>query len=266
LRQMLYFIRYIGMTRRLVAFVLALVLAIGLGLPAAARGPITIFAAASLKNALDQAEAAYAKETGTPPAKISYSASSALARQIEQGAPADLFISADAAWMDYLAKKNLIQASTRIDLFTNHLALVAPKDSALALDIKRGFPLAQALGQGRLAMAGPDVPAGRYGEASLRALGVWDQVKGHTARGDNVRAALQFVARGEAPLGIAYDTDALSEPAVKIIGLFPDASHPKIVYPGAAITANPRAKAFLDWLHGPKGAAAFRPFGFVAVK
>ena len=168
--------------------------------------------------------------------------------------------------MDYLAKKNLIQAPTRVDLFTNHLALVAAKDSALKLDIKRGFPLAQALGQGRLAMAGPDVPAGKYGEASLSALGVWDQVKDHTARGDNVRAALQFVARGEAPLGIVYDTDALSEPAVKIVGLFPDASHPRIVYPGAAITANPQAKAFLDWLHGPKGAAVFKPFGFVAAK
>ena len=254
------------MTRRIASFLLALVLATGLGLPAAAQGAITVFAAASLKNALDQAEAAYVKDTGTAPAKISYAASSALARQIEQGAPADLFISADADWMDYLAKKNLIQAPTRVDLFTNHLALVAPKDSTVKLDIKRGFPLAQALGQGRLAMAGPDVPAGKYGEASLTALGVWDQVKDHTARGDNVRAALQFVARGEAPLGIVYDTDALSEPAVKIVGLFPDASHPRIVYPGAAVTANLQAKAFLDWLHGPKGAAAFRPFGFVAAK
>lgn len=254
------------MTRRLLSLVLALLLALGLGLPAAAQAPITIFAAASLKNALDQASAAYAKETGTPPARISYAASSALARQVEQGAPADLFISADADWMDYLAKKGLIQAPTRVDLFTNHLALVAPKDSTAKLDIRRGFPIAQALGQGRLAMAGPDVPAGKYGEAALTALGVWDQVKDRTARGDNVRAALQFVARGEAPLGIVYDTDALSDPAVKIVGLFPDSSHPKIVYPGAAITANPQAAAFLTWLHGPKGAAAFKPFAFVALK
>ena len=254
------------MTRRLLSIVLALLIAVGLNLPAAAQGQITIFAAASLKNALDKAEAVYAKETGTPPAKISYAASSALARQIEQGAPADLFISADSDWMDYLAKKGLIQAPTRVDLFTNHLALIAPRDSSLKLDIKRGFPLARALGQGRLAMAGPDVPAGKYGEASLRALGVWDAVKDKTARGDNVRAALQFVARGETPLGIVYDTDALTEPMVRIVGLFPDSSHPRIVYPGAAITANPQAKAFLDWLHGPKGAAAFKPFGFVPAK
>jgi molybdate transport system substrate-binding protein len=254
------------MTRRWLSLVLALLLAIGLGLPAAAQGTVTIFAAASLRNALDQAAAQYAKETGSPPAKISYAASSALARQIEQGAPADLFISADSDWMDYLAQKNLIRAGTRLDLFTNHLALIAPKDSTVKLVIKPGFPLAQALGAGRLAMAGPEVPAGKYGEASLTALGVWDQVKDKTARGENVRAALQFVARGEAPLGIVYDTDALADPTVKIVGLFPDASHPKIVYPGAAITANPQATAFLAWLHGPKGAAAFKPFGFAALK
>jgi molybdate transport system substrate-binding protein len=254
------------MTRRLLSLFVALLLAVGLGLPAGAQAPITIFAAASLRNALDQAAARYAKETGTPPARISYAASSALARQIEQGAPADLFISADADWMDYLAKKALIQASTRVDLFTNRLALIAPKDSAVKLDIKRGFPIARALGEGRLAMAGPDVPAGKYGEASLTALGVWDQVKDHTARADNVRAALQFVVRGEAPLGIVYDTDAMTEPMVRIVGLFPDASHPKIVYPGAAITANAQASAFLAWLRGPKGAAAFRPFGFIPLK
>jgi molybdate transport system substrate-binding protein len=219
-----------------------------------------------LKNALDQASAQYAKETSTPPPKISYAASSALARQIEQGAPADLFISADSDWMDYVANKSLVRPGSRVDLFTNHLALVAPKDSTAKLDVKRGFPLAKALGEGRLAMAGPEVPAGKYGEASLTALGVWDSVKDKTARGENVRAALQFVARGEAPLGIVYDTDALAEPAVKIVGLFPDTSHPRIVYPGAALTANPQAAAFLAWLHGPKGAAAFKPFGFVAVK
>lgn len=254
------------MTRRLLSLVLALLLAIGLGLPAAAQGTVTIFAAASLRNALDQAAARYAKETGTPPARISYAASSALARQIEQGAPADLFISADSDWMDYLAMKGLIRPGTRVDLFTNHLALIAPKDSTMKLAVRRGFPLAQALGAGRLAMAGPEVPAGKYGEASLTALGVWDQVKDHTARGENVRAALQFVARGEAPLGIVYDTDALTEPQVRIVALFPDSSHPRIVYPGAALTDNAQAKAFLAWLHGPKGAAAFRPFGFMALK
>jgi molybdate transport system substrate-binding protein len=254
------------MPRRTLVLLLALLLTAGWTLPAAAQGPITIFAAASLRNALDQAAAAYARESRTPPPRISYAASSTLARQIEQGAPADLFLSADVDWMDYLAKKKLIRALTRVDLFTNHLALVAPKDAPVALDINRGFPLARALGQGRLAMAGPDVPAGKYGEASLRSLGVWDQVKDRTARGDNVRAALQFVARGEAPLGIVYDTDALTEPGVRIVGLFPDSSHPKIVYPGAAVTRRPEAAAFLQWLHGPRAAAIFRPFGFVALK
>jgi molybdate transport system substrate-binding protein len=254
------------MTRRWLSLVLALLLAIGLRLPAAAQGQVTIFAAASLRNALDQAASQYAKETGTPPAKISYDASSALARQIEQGAPADLYISADTDWMDYLARKGLVRAESRVDLFTNHLALIASRDSTVKLTIRPGFPLAKALGAGRLAMAAPAVPAGKYGEAALMALGVWDEVKDRTARAENVRGALQFVARGESPLGIVYDTDALSEHGVRIVGLFPDSSHPKIVYPGAAITANPQAAAFLAWLHGPKGAAAFKPFGFAALK
>jgi molybdate transport system substrate-binding protein len=253
------------MSKRL-SFALSFVLALGLALPAAAQAPLTVFAAASLKNALDDASAAYARETGTPPAKISYAASSALARQIEQGAPPDVFLSADADWMDYLQGKYLIQPGTRHDLFTNHLALVEPKDAAVTLQIKKGFPLAQALGAGRLAMAGPDVPAGKYGQASLEALGVWDSVKDHTARGENVRATLQFVSRGEAPLGIVYDTDALSDPTVKIVALFPDNTHPKIVYPGAAISKNPADAPFLAWLHGPKGEAVFKKYGFAALK
>ena len=266
LRRQLYSVRHKRMNRRLLSLVLALLLATGFHLPAAAQGTMTIFAAASLRNALDRAAGQYAKETGTPPARINYDSSATLARQIEQGAPADLFISADTDWMDYLAKKGLLRPGTRVDLFTNHLALIAAKGSPVKLAIRRGFPLAQALGSGRLAMAGSPVPAGKYAEASLRALGVWDQVKERTARGENVRATLQFVARGEAPLGIVYDTDALTEPSVRIVGLFPDSSHPKIVYPGAAITANPQAKAFLAWLHGPKGAAAFKPFGFDALR
>jgi molybdate transport system substrate-binding protein len=251
---------------RIVALLAALVL--GAVQPAAAQPPVTVFAAASLKNALDAAAAAYAKDSATPPARISYAASSALARQIEQGAPADLYISADVDWMDYLAKKSLIVAGARRDLFTNHLALAAPKDSTVTLKIGPGFPLAAALGDGRLAMAGPDVPAGRYGQAALTALGVWDQVKDRTARGENVRATLQFVARGEAPLGIVYDTDAMSEPAVRIVGLFPESSHPKIVYPGAVVAAstNPAAAPFLAWLHGDKAAAIFKTYGFIALK
>lgn len=260
---MLYLVKHSSMRNRFLALLLPLVLSLGLARPAAAQAPsLTVFAAASLKNALDDAAAAYARETAAPPVRISYAASSALARQIEQGAPADLFLSADADWMDYLAARGLIQAGTRKDLFTNHLALVAPKDSAVKLAITPGFPLAAALGANRLAMAGPEVPAGRYGQAALTALGVWDSVKDKTARGENVRATLQFVARGEAPLGVVYDTDVRSEPSVRIVGLFPDTSHPKIVYPGAAVSKNPAAVPFLIWLHGAKGAAVFRKYGF----
>ncbi len=259
------------MTRRRLSLLLSILWALGaLGLapPAFAQTSLTVFAAASLKNAMDDATATYAKQTGTPAAKVSYAASSVLARQIEQGAPADVFVSADADWMDYLANKGLIRPETRRNLLTNHLALVAPQDSAVKLDIRPGFPLAAALGQGRLAIAGPDVPAGRYGQAALTALGVWDQVKDRTARGENVRATLQFVARGEAPLGVVYDTDAMSEPAVKIVALFPDSSHPAIVYPGAVVAAstNPAAAAFLTWLHEPEAASIFHKFGFIALR
>lgn len=254
--------------RRLVALALPFALCLGLAARAVAQTPITVFAAASLRGALDEASAAYAKDTGTAPARISYAASSVLAKQIEQGAPADVFVSADSDWMDYLAGNGLIKAGGRADLFTNHLALVAPKDSTIQLAIRPGFPLAAALGGGRLAMAGPDVPAGRYGQASLTALGVWAQVKDRTARGENVRATLQFVARGEAPLGIVYDTDAKAEPAVKILGLFPDASHPRIVYPGAVVAAStaPGATRFLTWLKGAKAAAIFRKHGFATLR
>jgi molybdate transport system substrate-binding protein len=254
--------------RRLYAL-LSLTLVLSVAGPSLAQpAPLTVFAAASLKNALDEASAVYAKDTATPQARISYAASSVLAKQIEQGAPADVFLSADADWMDDVAKKGLITPASRVDLFTNHLALVAPKDSTATLDIKPGFPLAAALGAGRLAMAGPDVPAGRYGQASLTTLGVWDQVKDRTARGENVRATLQFVARGEAPLGIVYDTDARSEPAVKIVALFPDSSHPRIVYPGAvvAISTNPAAAAFLAWLKTAKARAVFAKYGFMAAR
>jgi molybdate transport system substrate-binding protein len=253
------------MLSRRAFLLLPLILALGLASPAGAQTPLTVFAAASLKNALDDASAAYARDTNTPPPRISYAASSALARQIEQGAPADVFICADSDWMDYAQAKALLQPGTRRNLFTNHLALVAPKDSDLKLTIAKGFNLAGALGVGRLAMAGPDVPAGKYGQASLTALGVWDSVKDKTARGENVRATLQFVARGEAPLGVVYDTDALSEPAVKIVGLFPEASHPKIVYPAAAVSKAPGAAAFIGWLHSAKGAAVFKKYGFSAL-
>jgi molybdate transport system substrate-binding protein len=230
------------------------------------RPPLTVFAAASLKNVLDEEGAAYTAKSGQP-VRFSYAASSALARQIEQGAPADLFISADPDWMDYLAQRHLIVAASRRDLISNHLALIAPAASTVRLRIGEGMPLAAALGDGRLAVAGPDVPAGIYAKAALTALGVWGAVQSKLAPADNVRGALLFVAQGEAPLGIVYDTDAKVEPKVRIVGLFPDASHPPIVYPGAVTTdaANPAAAAFLAFLQGPQSAAVFRKYGFVVL-
>ncbi len=230
---------------------------------ARSAGGATVFAAASLKNALDETIAAFAKAGGAA-VKVSYGASSTLARQIEQGAPADLFVSADADWMDYLAGKRLIAPSSRIDLFTNHLALIAPAGSTVRLRIGRGMSLAAALGSGRLAVAGPQAPAGRYGRAALTSLGAWPSVKARLAPAENVRAALAFVAAGAAPLGIVYDTDAKVEPKVRIVGLFPDASHPPIIYPAALIAGRPNAAAaaFLRFLAGPKAAAIFAHYGF----
>jgi len=259
------------MPRRSTLAVLAAFLA-GLALACAAPalaqpGPVTVFAAASLKNALDDVDAAYAARSHTP-VRASYAGSSALARQIEQGAPADVFISADSDWMDYVAQKNLIVAASRRDVLTNHLALIAPAASSVRLTIRKGFPLGKALGDGRLAIAGPEVPAGKYGRASLTSLGVMDSVKDHLATAENVRGALAFVAQSEAPLGIVYDTDAKSEPKVKIVGLFPDASHAAIVYPMALVAAshNPDGAAFLRFLTGAKASAIFHKYGFIVLR
>ena len=233
---------------------------------AAHAAPVTVFAAASLKNALDEVGVEYEKAGGE--ARFSYAASSAIARQIEQGAPADVYVSADSDWMNYLAERKLIVAASRRDLLTNRLALIAPADSKVALKVGTGMPLAKALGSGRLAVAGPDVPAGKYARASLTALGAWDSVSGKLVQAENVRAALQFVARGETPLGIVYDTDAKVEPKVRIVGLFPDASHPKIVYPAALVASskNPDAAKFLAFMRTPKAAAVFRKYGFVVLR
>jgi len=232
---------------------------------AAHAAPVTVFAAASLKNALDEVGAEYEKAGGE--ARFSYAASSAIARQIEQGAPADVYVSADSDWMNYLAERKLIVAASRRDLLTNRLALIAPADSKVALKVGKGMPLAKTLGAGRLAVAGPDVPAGKYAKASLTALGVWDSVSGKLVQAENVRAALQFVARGETPLGIVYDTDAKVEPKVRIVGLFPDGSHPKIVYPAAVVASskNPDAAKFLAFMSSPKAAAVFRKYGFTVL-
>jgi molybdate transport system substrate-binding protein len=233
--------------------------------PVAHAADVTVFAAASLKNALDDAAKLYEAKTGGKVA-ISYAASSALAKQIEAGAPADIFFSADLDWMDYLAEKNLINTASRVTLLGNTLVLVAPKDSTVSLTIAKDFPLLDALGaDGRLAMASVDsVPAGKYGKAALMYLGVWDPVSPRVAQAENVRAALAFVAKREAPLGIVYGTDAKSEPAVKLVGMFPEQSHPKIQYPVALLAAaRPEARKFLDFLISPAARPAFEAQGFI---
>jgi len=229
--------------------------------------PVLVFAAASLKNALDDISTQYQHDTGKS-ANISYAASSALAKQIEAGAPADVFISADLDWMDYLAGKNLIQTNSRKTLLGNKLVLIAPVKSAHPVAIKPGFPIAKLLKGGRLALADPDsVPAGKYAKAALQYLGVWDSVANSLAPGENVRATLALVARGEAPLGIVYKTDAAVEPAVKIVGTFPENSHPPVVYPIAltASSANPDAAAFLAYVESAKAKPLFRKQGFTVL-
>ncbi|MEO5597525.1 MAG: molybdate ABC transporter substrate-binding protein [Novosphingobium sp.] len=227
------------------------------------RAPI-VLAAASLQESLNAAADAFARQ-GHPRPVISFAATSALARQIEAGAPADLFFAADAEWMDYLASRKLIKPQTRADVLTNRLILIAPKSSSLRLTIAPHFPLAKALGAGRLAMADPDaVPAGRYGKAALTQLGVWPSVQTRITRSENVRAAMMLVSRGEVPLGVVYATDALAEPAVRVIGVFPPGSHSPIVYALAALTRsnNPEGEAFRRYLNSAAGKAIFRRFGF----
>jgi molybdate transport system substrate-binding protein len=224
---------------------------------------ITVFAAASLSDALKDAGKSYEAKTGHS-AAISFAASSALARQIEASQGADIFISADNDWMDYLDKKGLIDRASRKTLLGNHLVLIAPMGSNPALTIAPHFGLLDALHGGRLSVADPDsVPAGRYAKTALLYLGVWNNVADHLASAENVRVALAYVARGEAPLGIVYATDALSEPKVHIVGTFPDDSHQPIVYP-AALTrdAKPLAHEFLDYLSTPAAQAIFRKYGF----
>jgi len=247
--------------------VLALLVALSpCQLLAADKGP-TVFAAASLKSALDAVAGDWRKNTGHE-AVISYAATSSLAEQIEQEAGADVFISADLAWMDYVAERHLIDPKTRFNLLANQLVLIAPKDSAVTVTIKPGFPLAKLLGEGRLAIAGVDaVPAGKYGKASLQSLGVWDSVKGKLAQAENVRAALRLVSRAEAPLGIVYASDATADPNVKVVGVFPEDSHPPIVYPAAKLarSRSPGTDGFLDYLCSPAAAPRFKENGFTVI-
>lgn len=225
---------------------------------------VTVFAAASLKNALDDVNAAFAKAGGAKVA-ASYAASSVLMRQIEQGAPADVFASADLEWMDYGTQKKLIRDDTRVNLLGNRLVLIAPRDRKIDdVIIDPGFDLARLAGDGRIATGDVRaVPAGKYAKAALEKLGVWDAAMPKLAMAENVRAALALVARGEAVLGIVYQTDAKVEPGVKVIGVFPADSHPAIVYPVAAtVTTKPDATAYLTFLRGAAAKAIFEQYGF----
>lgn len=236
--------------------------------PAVAQEKTTVFAAASMKNALDAANAAWTKETGKQTA-VSYAASSALAKQIESGAPADVFISADLAWMDYVAEKKLIKADTRSNLLGNRIVLVAPKDKATPVEIKQGFDLSALVGDGKLAMGAVEsVPAGKYGKAALEKLGAWAAVESKVAGAESVRAALALVSRGEAPYGIVYQTDAAADPGVAIVGTFPEDSHPPIIYPVAVLSESNStdAAAYLDYLKSAKAAPFFEKEGFTILK
>jgi molybdate transport system substrate-binding protein len=234
--------------------------------PAAAQGKDTVvFAAASLEDALNDVNAQWQKKIGKK-ALISYASSGTLAKQIVQGAPADVFISADLANMDLVQKRGFVNAGTRSDLLGNKLVLVAEKDSKTAsIRIAHGFDLARLLGSGRLAMGDVKaVPAGKYGKAALQSLGVWPSVENKVAQAENVRAALLLVSRGEAPLGVVYATDAAADPNVKVIGVFPESSHPPIIYPAALIAGSrsPDAASFLAYIKSSAAKPLFEKQGF----
>jgi len=225
---------------------------------------ITVFAAASLKNALDDINAAYTQRSGVK-VTVSYAASSALIKQIENGAPADVFASADLDWMDYGTQKDLINTSTRVSLLGNRLVLIAPKDSKITnVTIGQGFDLAGLAGDGRIATGDvQSVPVGKYAKGALEKLGSWQAAQSKFAMTDNVRAALVLVARGEAALGIVYSTDAKVEPGVKIVGTFPADSHPAIIYPFAATkTAKPDAIPYLTFLRSGAAKDIWEKYGF----
>ncbi len=251
---------------RLAGILLTCAVLAGLALsPAAAQNKtLTVFAAASMKNALDDVNAAYSAKSGVR-IVASYGPSSALARQIEQGAPADIFISADTDWMDYAAAKRSIDTSSRTNLLGNSIVLIAPKDSRIDnVNIGVGFDLAKLAGDGRIATGDvTSVPAGKYARAALEKLGSWRAAEAKFAMAENVRAALTLVARGEAALGIVYSTDARVEPGVRIVGAFPADSHPAIVYPVAATaTAKPEAAGYLAFLRSSAAKNIYERYGF----
>jgi molybdate transport system substrate-binding protein len=225
---------------------------------------LTVFAAASMKNALDDVDAAYTAKTGVK-IVVSYGASSTLAKQIEQGAPADVFLSADTDWMDYAAGKKNINEQSRVNLLGNSIVLIAPKDSKIDnVAIGPGFDLAKLAGDGRITTGDVKaVPVGKYAKAALEKLGAWQAAEPKFAMAENVRAALTLVARGEAALGIVYSTDAKVEPGVKVVGTFPADSHPAIIYPVAATsTAKPEAADYLAFLRSSAAKTVLEKYGF----
>jgi molybdate transport system substrate-binding protein len=230
---------------------------------AAVPQPVLVFDAASLTDVVDELGRGFTEKTQVP-VTSSPAASSALAKQIEAGAAADVFFSADLEWMDYLEQRKLLRPGSRHDVVLNRLVLIAPADSKLSVKIAPGFDLLKALGDGKLATGDPDsVPVGKYAHAALEKLGVWDRVSSRIVRAENVRAALAFVARGEAPLGIVYRTDALAEKRVRIVDEFPADTHPPIVYPIALTTrASPEAQRFLDFVVSDAAKPIFRKYGF----
>ncbi|AOD16059.1 molybdate ABC transporter substrate-binding protein [Xanthomonas fragariae] len=234
-------------------------------LATAQTAPVTVFAAASLKESMDEAAAAYEKASGTP-IRMSYAASSALARQIEQGAPADVFFSADLAWMDYLQQRGLVVPAQRHNLLGNTLVLIAPANSKVRVDPRTPGAITRALGaSGRLAVGQTNsVPAGKYAAAALRKLGQWDGLRNRLAESESVRAALMLVSRGEAPLGIVYGSDARADAKVRVVATFPDDSHDAIVYPVAVLknSSNPAKAAFVQWLGSAPAKAIFSRRGF----
>ena len=232
-----------------------------------AHATVTVFAAASLSDVLNELALVYTQQTGNR-VEFSFAATSMLARQIENGARADLLLAADQEWMDYVDQRGLIRKATRRNLLGNRLALIAPADSTVRLSIGPEFPLLAALGGGRLATGDPDsVPAGRYARAALVSLHVWNAIADRLVRADNVRGALAFVARGEAPLGIVYATDARADQRVRVVDLFPASSHPAITYVAALTTgASAPAASFLDFLRSPTAAAAFERYGFSVLR
>ncbi len=240
---------------------------LALGATALQAEEITVFAAASMTNALGEVERNFEAATGHDLA-ISFAGSSALARQIQQGAPADIFISANSGWMDALQAEGLLEDGTRFDLVGNAIVLVASGSDAEPVEIRPGMDLAGLLGEGRLAMAMVEsVPAGIYGKAALEGLGLWDAVADKVAQADNVRAALAFVRTGEAPFGIVYATDAVAADNATVVGVFPAETHPPILYPVADLANRdiPAEAEFLDYLRGPEAKAAFERQGFMVM-